>query len=146
MLQNAYFLPKIGFDTAENEPTKICKILQQNHYMQNLLILHTPYHRQVKAPFHFLDIREYAERAVASPTSARPKLLSLVAPGGGEMDAALAPLLDSALAQMPNDVPRTPVLPSYLQSAQSPDQIPRLEIVTQIVNISHLGLPGTVGP
>ncbi len=95
---------------------------------------------------HFLDIREYAERAVASPTSARPKLLSLVAPRGGEMDAALAPLLDSALAQMPNDVPRTSVLPSYLQSAQSPDQIPRLEIVTQIVNISHLGLPGTVGP
>ena len=29
MLSNAYFLEKFRFDTAENEPAKICKILQK---------------------------------------------------------------------------------------------------------------------
>ena len=29
MLSNAYFLAKIRFDTAENEPAKICKIFEK---------------------------------------------------------------------------------------------------------------------
>ena len=34
MLSNAYFLANIRFDTAENEPAKICKILQNKKQAQ----------------------------------------------------------------------------------------------------------------
>ena len=37
MLKNAYFLAKIGFDTAENEPAKI--LLIYNILVFNLVIL-----------------------------------------------------------------------------------------------------------
>ena len=40
MLPNAYFLAKFRFDTAENEPAKICKIcIKNNQKLQNLSVL-----------------------------------------------------------------------------------------------------------
>ena len=36
MLSNAYFLAKIRFDTAENEPAKILQKFANNNYFPNL--------------------------------------------------------------------------------------------------------------